>query len=63
LSLKSGITQKHKTAPQTKEEEQVLTMGVISNVQRDFHPDSLKGGEEGLESSTVIGADPTQNWK
>jgi hypothetical protein len=55
--------QRHKTAPQTEEEEQDLTMGVISNVQRDFHLDSLKGGGEGMESSMVIGADSIQNWK
>jgi hypothetical protein len=35
--------QKNETAPQTEEEEQDLAIGVISNNQRDFNPNSSKG--------------------
>jgi hypothetical protein len=55
--------QKQKTAPQTEEEELDLTMGVISNDQRDFHSVTLKGRENGMDSSMVIGAEPIQNLK
>jgi hypothetical protein len=55
--------QKQKTAPQTKEEELDLTMGVISNDQRDFHSDTLKGRGNGMDSSMLIGIEPIQNLK
>lgn len=47
--------QRKKSAPQTEEEEQEFTMGVISNDQRDYNPNPLKGGGDGLNPNVLIG--------
>jgi hypothetical protein len=55
--------QNQKTAPKTVEEEHDLTMQVISNVQRDFILDSLKGRDDSMNSNEHLGADITQKQK
>jgi alpha/beta superfamily hydrolase len=55
--------QKQKSTPKTVEDEHDLTMEVISNSQRDFILDSLKGRDDSMNSNEQLGANNTQNQK
>jgi hypothetical protein len=48
--------QKHKTAPPSEEAVMDFSMEVISNLQRNFNPNSLKGRGDSVEISADLGA-------